>query len=221
MHRRLANAVYEFAAGVGTTTVDFRVSNAKEWLIELVSVQESSGIKLATRKIGNFWKLLLNSTHSQSDNRNEQKQSEEAEMITAQQRIGEKIYENGAPVKFPPPAGAIHMILVDMRGYLAGDSMDYRQIAYGPDGIPSNRKELIRYWNDAPTRGLFEKLADHPLRAAAYLQERIHMLGFIAEHEYRENEITEKTYWLRNPHLVTNGLYEEIQQTFPLCGKCA
>jgi hypothetical protein len=150
--------------------------------------------------------------------RKDQKQSEEAEMITVQHKIGEKVFADGQPTKFPCSTNTIHAILVDMRGYLGagGDWIDYRQIAYGPDGVPSDRKELIHCWEGKPIRGLFENLERHPAKAAALLQNRIHLLGFIAEKEYRENEIADKVYWLPNPHLVSTAIDVEIKQTNPL-----
>jgi hypothetical protein len=68
------------------------------------------------------------------------RQSEEAEMLTAEQKIGEKVFADGRPTKFPVPSSAVHAIVVDMRGYLdeGGDIFDYRQMAYGPSGIPAD-----------------------------------------------------------------------------------
>ena len=213
---------YEFPAGIGASTIEFRIANSREWLIELVSVCESAGMRLATKKSGNFFSTTLSSDNlialeaEPKAAREKQKQSEEAEMITAQHKIGEKVLSRGQPTKFPCPSSAIHVILVDMRGYIreGGDWIDYRQIAYGPDGVPSDRKGFIHYWEDKPIRGLFEKLDKHPAQAAFLLQKRIHLLGFIAEKEYRENEISDRAYWLPNPNLVSQALEEEIKRTF-------
>ena len=214
-------AQYEFPAGIGASTIEFRIINSKEWLIELVSVCESEGMRLATKTSGDFFSTTLSSNNlislkADPKAREKQKQSEEAEMITAQHKIGEKVLSRGQPTKFPDPSGAIHAILVDMRGYIGmgGDWIDYRQIAYGPDGVPSDCKGLIHFWEDKPIRGLFEKLDKHPAQAASLLQKRIHLLGFIAEQEYRENEISDEAYWLPNPHLVLPVLEEEIKRTF-------
>jgi hypothetical protein len=219
LFRRGRQVQYEYPAGVGASTIEFRIANSKEWLIELVSVRESEGMRLATKTSGNFFSIVLSSLNLKKTAREEQKQSEEAEMITAQHKIGEKVLVRGQPTKFPCPGGAIHAILVDMRGYIGkgGDRIDYRQIAYGPDGVPPDRKELIHYWEDKPIRGLFETLDKHPAKAAALLQERVHLLGFIAEKEYRENEIADNAYWLPNAGLVRPALEEEIKRSFPLC----
>lgn len=223
LFRRGKQVQYEYPAGVGASTVEFRITNSKEWLIELVSVRESEGVRLATKTSGNFFSIVLSGLNLKKTAREEQKQSEEAEMITAQHKIGEKVLARGQSTKFPCPGGAIHAILVDMRGYIGkgGDRIDYRQIAYGPDGVPSDCKELVHYWETKPIRGLFEKLDKHPAKAAALLQKRVHLLGFIAEKEYREKEITDKTYWLPNPHLVPPALEDEINRTFPLSERSA
>lgn len=224
LFKRDMTVQYEYPAGIGDSTVEFRISNSREWLIELVSVCESDGMKLATETQGPFTTMFLSSSNLQTDKLDsecaieQQKQTEEHEMIIAQYKIGEKVLSRGKPTKFPIPNNAIHAILVDMRGYigLGGDGIDYRQIAYGPDGVPRKYKELIHYWENKPIRGLFEKLSMHPSRAASLLQSRIHLLGFISEKEYRENEIIEKAYWLPNPFLVSSELEEEIKNNSPL-----
>ncbi len=218
------NIQYEYSAGVGDSTIEFKISDSMEWLIELVSICESEGLKLASNTNG-----IITSTFLSSDNLvkhhpdedvpiEQQKQTEEAEMITAQHKIGEKVCSKGKPTKFPKPSDAIHGILVDMRGYLGfgGDAIDYRQIAYGAQGVPNNVKELTKFWDGKPIRGLFERVESHPAKAASLLQERIHLLGFIAEKDYRENEIMENSYWLPNPYLVSTELGEILKTTSPL-----
>lgn len=215
---------YEFPAGVGDSTIEFKISDTREWLIELVSVCESDGIKQATKTSGNTFSTLLTSDNlikRNSENSvpiERQKQSVEAEMITAQHKIVEKVFSRGNPTKFPIPSNAIHGILIDMRGYLGhgGDRVDYRQIAYGPNGVPDDIKEQILYWEGEPIRGLFEKIDSHSAKAATLLQERVHLLGHIAESEYREYEIIEKAYWLMNPFLVSSELEDKLKRTFPL-----
>jgi len=229
LFRRGIQVQYEYKAGVGASTVEFRIINSIEWLIELVSVRESEGIKLATHSSGHFFSTFLSSSNLISSKAEgnkvtkRYKQSEEAEMITAQHKIGEKVLSHGQPTKFPCPNNAIHGIIVDMRGYIVdgGDWIDYRQIAYGPDGVPSDHKQFIHYWDNKPIRGLFEKLDQHPAKAASLLQERIHLLGFIAEKDYKENEIIEKAYWLPNPFLVSSALEKEIRQHSPFWSGCA
>jgi hypothetical protein len=208
LHRAGVAAVYEYPAGVGDSTVEFYVQTSSDWLIELVSIRASDALKRATRQIGPFFERRL------STDARDRAQSEEAEMITVEQKIGEKVFANGSPTKFPIPQGAIHLIVTDVRGYLGegGDTYDYRQMAYGADSIPADQSRMIHYWEQTlgerePIKGLFEK--ENPLKAARYIQERIHFLGFVRERDYREGEIREIGYYLPNPNLFSSN--EEAQ----------
>ncbi|GAB4412480.1 MAG: hypothetical protein OHK0032_08550 [Thermodesulfovibrionales bacterium] len=221
LHGASKCAEYEYNAGVGTSTIEFRVSDAVSWLIELVSIRTSQAAKKAITQNGLIYEQVL------SSNAKDRAQSEEAEMITAQQKIGEKVFTNGGPTKFPlPQANSYHVILVDTRGYLdeGGDVFDYRQMAYGAQGIPPRYAWTIHYWENEhgklePIKGLFEK--ECPPRAAPFIQERIHFLGFICEREFCAGEISNRAYYLPNPHLLSNDKAREIYETFPLKEKHA
>ena len=208
---------YEYRAGVGGSTVEFRISGSRDWLIELVSIRASDAAKAAIRRTGLVYQQML------STDAPDRSQSEEAEMITAQQKIGEKVFADGQPTKFPPPDGsAIHAIMVDMRGYLdeGGDVFDYRQIAFGAAGIPPSHRELVHYWEPEPGRripiaGLFEESC--PLRASQLIRERIHFIGFVRELMYTEGEIQNTAYYPANPHLLNSEPEaERAFETFPL-----
>src|SRR3989304_4308998 len=79
---------YEYNAGVGSSTVEFRVADEVTWLIELVSIRTSQAAKKAITQYGFIYEKVLSSTAT------DRAQSEEAEMITAQQKIGEKVFTN-------------------------------------------------------------------------------------------------------------------------------
>ncbi len=210
LHLTHREAIYEHPSGVGTSTVDFQVVGDPPWLIELVSVRESQGLQRAEFQMGE-----LSGYHLQSGS-TDPYQSPEAEMIIVQMKIGEKVLTKGIPTKFPQASEMIHMILVDMRSYLwlGGDLADYRQIAYGADGIPP---ELTHYWQGQPIKGLFEDIPNHPLHAATLIRERIHFLGFIAENEYKRGEIRERAYCLPNPHLLkTENAQIKAYLSYPL-----
>lgn len=216
LHRAGKVAEYEYSAGVGVSTIEFRIQGDITWLFELVSIRTSQAAKKAITQTGLLYEQIL-TTNAEDD-----AQSEEAEMIKAQQKIGEKVFKDGAPTKFPMPIDNVyHVILADMRGYLdeGGDVFDYRQMAYGAPGIPSQYSWMIHYWKtDAeklkPIKGLFEKSC--PLRAARHIQERIHFLGFLCEREYQNGEIPRTAYYLPNPHMLTNEAAGKIYETFPL-----
>ncbi|MBI3894544.1 MAG: hypothetical protein HY313_01300 [Acidobacteria bacterium] len=208
LHRRGIVADYEYATGVGNSSVDFRIPGDVEWLIEIVSIQKSDAIKRATFDNGFFFGASLSSTAL------DPAQSEEAEMITVEQKICEKVYKGGVVTKFPPPSGAIHVIVTDIRGYLnvaiglaGGDKDDWRQMASGTARVP---EPLVQYWDGKPIKGLFEK--SNPLKGARFVRERIHFLGFVRESDYREGEIPNASLYFGNPQLFSNE--EEGRQRF-------
>lgn len=115
LNRLGSSAEYEYKTGVGNSTVDFRVvAGTAEWLIELVSLQISEGVRQATHVEG-----LVSVTELRSDSTNP-KQSEEAEMIRAQEKIVDKVFlRDAGPIKFPEvQQGRYHVIVCDMRGFL-------------------------------------------------------------------------------------------------------
>jgi hypothetical protein len=85
LHRASVTAEYEFPAGVGKSTVEFRLNTKPPWLIELVSVRTSDAAQRAARQIGKLYYEQLFYPSPEDPGR-----SEEGEMITAQQKIGEK-----------------------------------------------------------------------------------------------------------------------------------
>jgi hypothetical protein len=205
-----ASAKYEYETGVGSSTVDFYISmDGIEWLVELVSLQVSDAVKDATCYDG-----LVSSVELSSD-ASDLRQTPEAGMIRAQEKMAGKVFslEDGL-VKFPPvQPRRYHVILCDMRGYLlrGGDQWDYRQMAYGQAGIPVShpqRQMLVQYWTkredglSEPIKGLFEE--SNPTRGARYIQDRIHFLGFMNEQKYGEGCVQASSLYLANWHLFSD-----------------
>lgn len=208
LHRAGVSAEYEYSTGIGNSTVEFKLSTSPVWLVELVSIRESEPVKRATQKIGDIYHSEL------STDAEDPLQSEEAEMIRVGSKIGEKVFLNGEPTKFPIPDKTYHLILIDMRGYLGfgGDHLDYKQIALGAkSGVwPTH------YWNGAPIKGLFDK-SNNKISSARYIRERIHFIGFIKEENYKEGEIRDNAFYAPNPNLITNKhVLKEIWKTYPL-----
>ena len=143
-------------------------------------------------------------------------------MIKAAEKIGEKVFANGGPTKFPIPTAAKHLILTDMRGFLdqGGNYLDYLQIAYGQRGIPPDHAWATLFWPTQsgtlePNKGLFEKT--NPLTAAPLIQERIHFLGFICEKGYEEGEIGRIAYYFANPNMFSDDREaKRILASYPL-----
>jgi len=196
-------AKYEHSTGEGNTTLDFKVNLEPPWLVELVSLHESEAFKNASWTSG-AWQGFMLSTKA-----TDARESEEGEILKAQERIGSKLCdEKQKPIKFPKPSGAIHLLMVDARGFLGdgqGDKADWHQIAYGPHGL---KDHFIRFWTNpktgrrAPIRGLFEQ--DCPLLASRIIQERLHVIGFVCERTFEPGEIKERAFYCCNPALFEN-----------------
>lgn len=217
LHRLGLSAHYEYKTGINGSTVDFRIDDGFSWLIELVSIQTSDAVKCATKQTGPIWETNL------SSNAEDIKQSVEGETILVQQKIGEKVYSNDIPIKFPPISNNVFsLILVDMRGYLSGvsnggDANSYRVIAYGISGLERENEWMALYWKDrngklVPVKGLFDE--NNPLRAAKTLQERIHFLGFVSEKEYRQGKLLDQILYLANPTLFDTPVNESAKAIY-------
>uniref|UniRef100_A0A7C3ZDG7 Uncharacterized protein n=1 Tax=Desulfobacca acetoxidans TaxID=60893 RepID=A0A7C3ZDG7_9BACT len=195
-------AEYEYSTGIGNTTVDFKVNLDPPWLVELVSLHESDAFKEACFTSGELQGAIL------STNATDPRKSVEGEIIKAQERIGEKLLKKQRPIKFPEPNEAIHMVMVDARGFLGigicADKANWRQIMYGPHGLG----ELTSFWKNPgtgqsePIRGLFEK--NCPARASRVIQERLHFIGVVCERTFEAGEIKERSCYYCNPALFEN-----------------
>jgi hypothetical protein len=193
-------AEYEHNAGVGNSTVDFRVALDPPWLVELVSLHESKAFKGASWSEGSFQGYPLRT------DADDPTQSTEGEILKAQERIAAKVFERKrGPIKFPEPDGLIHMVMVDAWGFGGdghGQAANWRQISHGPHGLSPS---WVGRWTDpktgvcSPIRGLFER--ECPLLAASTLQTRLHVLDFICERTFAAREIGDCAVYLCNPWL--------------------
>jgi hypothetical protein len=59
LHRAGKMAAYEYSAGVGDSTVEFRVPGDITWLIELVSIRTSQAAKRAITQTGLVYQQIL------------------------------------------------------------------------------------------------------------------------------------------------------------------
>ena len=213
LHQAGRTAKYEFKTGVGGSTVDFRVDGTPPWLVEVVSLRISDPVRNATREDGDWTEVLL------STNAADEKQSEEAELIRVQTRIGGKVFcrKKQRPHKFPTPeeSKALHMIVVDARGLFGSDTDDYDEIAYGHPALNPEERWKAHYWQGKPILGLFDP--KNSQWAAELIQKRIHLLAFVCEKDYREGEIGERVYYCCNPHLLSDPQYQQrVRAELPL-----
>lgn len=209
-------ARYEAPGGLEGTTVDFLfTSSGVNWLVELVAVLTSDAVKKATIGDGMVFGAVL------SSDAEDQRQSMAGELILLQQKIGEKVFDGTRPVKFGTPSpGAVHVILVDVRGIgVAGtDCWDYRQALFGAPGMPS---PMVHTWRHSsglrqPMVGLFEK-SNTRQRAAGYVRERVHFIGFCWDEEYEDGSLPTNSAYFANPQLLGQTDAREFFRTrYPL-----
>lgn len=221
-------AQYEFQAGVGTSSVDFRLPSSPAYLIEVVSLQASAAIKAATREVGGIYQMLLMSENLDPANpKAVQKQSEEAEFVSAQVRLGEKVFADGKPTKFPlPQPDTYHVILVDFRGFNGGEPelfpADLYELTYGQAGLRFINEPVSHGLPDGsgqlmPLTGIFEKRDDHPLRAAPFLQERVHAIHFVNEQRFEPGELSSHASSRIVPNVaLLQGRLAHFASSYPL-----
>jgi hypothetical protein len=102
-----------------------------------VSIRTSQDAKKAITQNGLIYQQALSSDAKDGA------QSEEAEMITTQQKIGEKVFTNGGATKFPIlQANTHYVILAHTRGYLDEGGDGSRVEGTGRSGLAP-----WRYWS--------------------------------------------------------------------------
>ena len=213
IHRVGLTAHYEYLTGIGSSSVDFRFEHeGREWLVELVSILVSDAVKAASWENGMSFGTDLSSDAA------DPRQSQGAELILAQQKIGEKVWDGETWVKFPTTtSGRYHVILADMRGMAVtgGDRGDYAQLAYGPQALASVNIPLELRFNGDLVRGLFEPTNNH-LRSALAVRQRVHFLGFCNDEAYEPGSIQRASSYLPNPHLLAQEETAAALRTFAL-----
>jgi len=216
------NAQYECSSGIGNSSVDFKIINVPGWLVELTSFRISAAVKEHTVTKGNISEYLSIT----GDNSNA---PEVRDIIKSQEAICRKVSdscnfkEKGNPIKFPEiKENSYHMLLIDMRSFNAGmsDLYDYWNIAYGSTSLINyNHGIYCRNWctPDGKTsliKGLFDDL--HPDNRSQYIRDKIHVLGFVHEKHYAEQELINNIYFLYNPKFFKSKM--DIIKIFP-CAK--
>jgi HipA-like protein len=225
-------AEYEFKAGVGDSSVDFRVygqhkKGKPEWLIELTSLAQSAAVEEHTAVQGNWAEFS-----SQSTPGDEEKNAPEVrDIIKAQNAILSKVATvdkkgskspsrwEATPTKFPEITSTKHhVIIIDMRGFLTGvsDWGDYWNILYGSANLPDEYK---RWWINPRNkkskeliRGIFDP--EYPNLRCRYLQERIHAVGFVNEKKFTDGELTRTLTLYGNPLFFARQ--EDVRHLWPL-----
>jgi len=216
LHRAGLTAHYEYPTGIGSSSVDFQFEyKGREWLVEVVSILVSDAVKAASWESGMMFGTDLSSDAV------DPRQSPGAELIVAQQKIGEKVWDGETWVKFPAPTSSrYHVILADMRGMAitGGDRGDYAQLAYGPQALSSLDVPIALRFNGELVRGVFEPM-NNRLRSAAAIRQRIHFLGFCNDEIYEPGSMQCASSYLPNPHLLGHEETATALQTLALRGR--
>lgn len=217
LHRRGLQAKYEAQQGNAPGSVDFEFSrDGLTWAVELVSIMTSQAVKDATVHSGIFFQTALSSDASDA------RQSEEGEILIAQQKIVGKVLAGDEVMKFPLPAmNRYHVVIADMRGFglTGGDVLDYREIAFGPRAFTQADVHFRHFWKSKdgsfqPIRGIFEK-ENQFLRGASAFQQRIHLLGFSFDEDYVPGSVVSHSYYVGNPHLE-GGTDANVFDQYPM-----
>ena len=199
--------------GEGHSTIDFGFTSASQpWLVELMRLEETQAVRKATTSRaddgGVGWSGRILSTAAE-----DKRQSEEGETLKAVERICQKCERGGHPHKFPTPAGALHVILVDFRTFLhGGDEHDRIHVALGGRCVGEHYR---RFWNGKLISGAFD--ADTELKGAQETRDRVHFLGFVNEKNYHAGEFAASLQLVANPHLFeTAEQAKAAVSTWPL-----
>ena len=212
LHRAGIVPSYEIP-GEGESTLDFGFNFANQmWAVEVMRLEETEAVRRATHywiDDGIQWVRRLLST-SATDKRG----SEEGETLKAVQRICQKCERDGHPHKFPVPAGAFHVILVDFRTFLnGGDRYDRIHVGLGGEYLTNEFHQ--RFWEGVLISGVFSSRT--AVRGAVEARQRLHFIGFVKEEQYEPGAFGSAIQFIANPHLFANA--EDVQAaiaTWPL-----
>jgi large subunit ribosomal protein L30 len=201
LHKAGITPVYE-APGEGDSTIDFQFeSKGTIWNVELTRLEETEAAKRATNttieKEGYEF-----SQRSFSSTADDPRESEAGETLKAIERICQKCEKDDKPHKFKVPTeGTVNVLLVDFRNFLDGDGdeSDMKHIANGGDGLHQMAR---REYEGKQVTGAFEE--ETKLKGSAYLRERVHLIGFVKEEEYKPGEFRKAIHFIPNPHLLND-----------------
>lgn len=204
---------YEYPAGVGSSTIDLRVSASQDWLIEIVSINE---------RVCHQGEMDLEISVDGEPDRIAHTIDEVDEFYVVQRKILEKVFKHGKPTKFPNPGSSIQMILVDVRGCLSWtDGNDGLLITYGDasfNHLSPIDASVFQRGRDRAFVGLFDPANE--ASGSREIRSRIHCIGFIREREYSTQELLD-VILLPNRNLMSPDDAKAIFNQCPLRTKAS
>lgn len=211
LHLAGLTPIYEYDAGVGGSSIDFFIPGDCPWLIELVCIEETILLEVATHteelETGGEARFLMLDGSAK-----DQRLTEAGEMIKFQEKLYEKVWRHGKPHKFPiPDSNSRHLILVDSRGFSGGSGPiedHIRQIMYGPRQV--REQELVQFFRNKPVHGIFDP--ENKYDPAKVMMDRLHMIGFVNERRFEPGGMRQ-TWTFRPNHLMPGN--ERVFDYFP------
>ena len=194
--------------GEGNSTLDFGFANAgKYWRVELMRLEETDAVRRATELhvdedgVQRFSQILRT-------NAEDRRQSPEGETLKAVQRICQKCEHDGSAYKFPVPGDTCQALLVDFRTFAhGGDMYDRIHVGLGGEFVPAQARH---FWEDKSVPGLYRLISgvfspQTTQHGAAFVQERVHFLGFVNERSYEPGAFGSAIQFIANPNLFGNA----------------
>jgi hypothetical protein len=203
IHRLGWQAQYEFKAGEGDQSIDFRVMSRPELLIEAIAIQNSAASERAgwveePMPGATAFGICLTSTNR------DQRQTTAGEMVHLVELL------TGKASKFPlPRPGVYHLLVADIRGYNAGvvDHDDCDQIAWGPTATKDYARQ---FFGTIPVHGVFDPANTHP--KAERSRQRLHAIGLFCRQRSGSEDVlgAPGSIYRRNRLLITTKEEELI-----------
>lgn len=218
---------YEYKAGVGETSIDFKIGSSPEFLIEAVSLGVTQGAKAAKVQRNDGYVTFNMSSHKLRSGNGRERETPENEVISAQGKLYEKVFADGKETKFPQitEENSIQVICADVRGLMGGgDSMEHNRqmvslIMCGHTGgaMPTRMNVSTDKSSYEPLYGIFEEGCSN--HKATLIRERIHGIHFICESDYTEGHIFDvgsSGHFIWNPNLIrSNDHQKEVYLNYP------
>lgn len=188
---------YEFLAGVGRTSVDFRLqAGRRTWLLECVAINPSAAVRRMEAATEEFCPGIHVSALSFRGDAEERGERPEAELHRVYQAIWQHVWDEDTRrhVKFPERSeDSANVLVVSMAGFMGWGLVtpaDCIEVVHGSQGLP---------WAESDLPGLFRGANTDP--GAVAVRDRVDLVVFVDDVHgiYDDWEIRRSSYLLCNP----------------------